>query len=88
MSKTAPHRFYASLGVFISIFYVFYKPSSQPPQYVPPSSKSNRPPFICGLVDAEFAEAFTAAVVDADPGEFGAIAAIRHEKNKPNKIII
>lgn len=54
-----------------------YIPSSQPPQYVPPSSKSNRPPFICGLVDDAFAAAeFAAIVVDADPGEFGAIAAM------------
>lgn len=53
-------------------------PSSQPPQYVPPSSKSKRPPFICGL-DVEFAAEFggaAAVVVDADPGEFGAIAEI------------
>lgn len=64
---------WASLAAVL--FYVLYKPSSQPPQYVPPSSKSNRPPFICGLAEAEFAAAFVAAVVDADPGEFGAIAA-------------
>lgn len=74
--NSASRTLCASLAVFISIFYVFnYKPSSQPPQYVPPSSKSNRPPFICGLDDDEFAAAF-ATVVDADPGEFGAIATI------------
>lgn len=57
-----------------------FLPSSQPPQYVPPSSKSNRPPFICALTaDAslfaafEFDVAFTPVVaVDAEPGEFGA----------------
>lgn len=54
-----------------------YIPSSQPPQYVPPSSKSKRPPFICGLVDVEFAAAVAGVTaVDADPGEFGAIAVI------------
>lgn len=58
----------------------FFIPSSQPPQYVPPSSKSKRPPFIWALTDDEFA--FVAAVgdvavvVDADPGEFGAIAIV------------
>lgn len=68
-----------------SVFYIWllfvtfcYIPSSQPPQYVPPSSKSKRPPFICALVDEFAAAAFPvgvcAVVVDVDPGEFGAIA--------------
>lgn len=56
----------------------FFIPSSQPPQYVPPSSKSKRPPFICALTEFEFAAAFPvgdiAVAVDVDPGEFGAIA--------------
>lgn len=76
------------LAFYVSTFFSrFYIPSSQPPQYVPPSSKSNRPPFICGLDDVGFAAAFVvdvAAVVDADPGEFGAIAAIQTGKTKPN----
>lgn len=57
-----------------------YAPSSQPPQYVPPSSKSNRPPFICALTaDALLFPAFVfdvafapVVVVDCEPGEFGA----------------
>lgn len=53
-------------------------PSSQPPQYVPPSSKSKRPPFICGRVVVEplfsafVGDKWPAVVVDAEPGEFGA----------------
>lgn len=81
MSVCLKHSVSHIKWVWLFLFYVLYQPSSQPPQYVPPSSKSNRPPFICGLADAEFAAAFVAAVVDADPGEFGAIAAIFHQKH-------
>lgn len=68
------------MSLFFCCCYVTfcYIPSSQPPQYVPPSSKSKRPPFICALTDefaaAAFAVGVVAVVVDADPGEFGAIA--------------
>lgn len=64
-------------------------PSSQPPQYVPPSSKSKRPPFIWALPVDEFAFAaavgVVAVVVVADPGEFGAIAKANRTREKERK---